>query len=284
MIIQSSYNNDKCSLYVVPTPIGNLKDITERSILTLKSVDVIFCEDKRISVKLLNHYGIKTKLDVYHEFNSDYATNKIINYLENNQNVAIITDAGMPGISDPGFEVIKIVKEHLFNVVILPGPSAFLVASVYANIEGSKFLFFGFLSKKKSQKITQITEINSYDFATIIYESPHKILSTLEVIDNHAHNCHLTVCREISKKFEHYVSGYSTEVKEYFENFNIKGEFVIVIKPSKEIPKVTDSIYEQVDKLIKSGMTKKNSIKLVSKNSGISKNEVYQEVLELGDK
>ncbi|MFV0246519.1 MAG: 16S rRNA (cytidine(1402)-2'-O)-methyltransferase [Mycoplasmatales bacterium] len=279
MHIQNSYKDNKNTLFIIPSPIGNLEDITLRTLSTLNQLNILYCEDTRVTIKLLNHFEIKiNKLDSYHEYNKEDKLESIKNDLLT-QDVGIITDAGMPGISDPGYHIInEIYKES--NVVILPGAVAFTLPLVYSNLIDKSFTYHGFLSKQKSQRQKELELILSKDIPTIIYLSKHKFISTLELILTLNPNTQLTVGRELTKLHEQYIQGSVKEVLDYYKDNVIKGEFVLVIKPIqiKEDIKPIDYFIN----LTKEGYDKKEAIKLTAKEYNVPKNDIYQLILRGG--
>ncbi len=276
---QKSFCNTNQTLYIIPTPIGNLDDITYRSINVLKELDYLFCEDTRVTKKLLSHYEIDIKTYPYHEYNKNEAGQKILNLLKKGTDVGLVSDAGMPGISDPGYDIIRQVKAENINVVVLPGASAFIVSIVHSSLVAKQFMFWGFLNKQNSKKKKELEEILHNKYPTIIYESPHKLLKTLKLIAELNDQTEVHVSREISKKFEEYTFGKVTEIIDFYERLGVKGECVIIIKPPILETKVLDPL-TMYKKLIEEGYTKKEAIKKVSKENYVAKNDIYQLVLE----
>ena len=220
----------EAKIFVVPTPIGNLEDITLRAIRTLKEVDLILAEDTRVTSRLLKHFEIGTPLKSYHTFNEHKITDDIIQQLEKtNQSIALVSDAGTPGISDPGYLLIKKCIEKNIAIECLPGPTAFVPALVNSGLPSDQFNFVGFLPHKKGRK-SRIEEIALHSSTSILYESPHRLLKTLEQL---AATCgverRVSVSRELTKVFEENVRGTLEEVIEIFNNRKIKGEFVIIL-------------------------------------------------------
>jgi len=216
-------------LYLVPTPIGNLEDITYRAVNVLKDVELILAEDTRTSAKLLSRYSIDTPMQPYHQHNEHKVTDRIIEQLKNNQNIALITDAGTPGISDPGFYLTRACIQNDIKVECLPGATAFVPALVVSGLPSESFCFEGFLPVKKGRQ-TKLKEIEAINKTTILYESPHRLLKTLQdliAIFNEGHK--VVVCRELSKMFEEVVRGTLLEVFNHFKDNKIKGEIVIVL-------------------------------------------------------
>lgn len=277
MKIQKSFKNNQNTLYIIPTPIGNLEDITIRTLNILKEIDVLYCEDKRVTQKLLNRYEIKVPTKSYHEHNKEFALSGALNDLEEGKNIGLVSDAGMPGISDPGYDLICAVNETNHNVVVLPGASAFLVALVRSNFPNNKFTYHGFLGTNKRIKVERLTEIFEASESSVFYESPHKLIATLKLMCNIDENKKITVAREITKLNEEYVQGTVKEVLAHFEENPIKGEFVIVVNPKEESEvKYEMTIEEHVTDLMQQGLMKKEAIKEVAKLRNMKKNDVYK--------
>lgn len=272
---QKSYNNT-ATLYLIPTPIGNLDDITLRAIKILQEVEVVFCEDTRVTSLLLQHLNIKKKLISSHKFNENNNDNKLLEYLNNGLNVGLVTDRGTPIISDPGFELVKVAIENNYNVVGLPGPTAFVPALITSGISPQPFLFYGFLNNKESKAKKELEELKKHLETIILYESPHRIEKTLNNILNIMGNRKISISREISKKFEEIYRG---NVKELLSQIQeAKGEMVIIISGNTEINNFENlSIIEHVNLYIKEGLNSKEAIKKVSIDRNINKNEVYKE-------
>lgn len=276
---QISYDNSP-TLYLVPTPIGNLGDMTFRSIEVLKNSEVIFSEDTRETKKLLDYYDINKKLISHHKFNEDTAYKKVLSYLEDGKTVSIVTDRGTPSISDPGFEsTFQIIKSG-YNVVCLPGATAFTPALVMSGLNPNKFLFYGFLNSKKSAKKKEIENLKDLKYTIILYESPFRVIETLECLKDILGDRNISVSREISKKHEEVYRGTISEVlKELIEP---KGEFVIVIEENKEVKTYDDiDIIDHVNELISSGYTEKEAIKEVAKLHKLVKQDVYKKYMEV---
>ena len=277
---QKSYDG-KPTLYLIPTPIGNMEDITLRSINLLKEVDVIFSEDTRETLKLLNYLNINKKLISCHKFNEDKVYLKVIEYLENGNNVGLVTDRGTPIISDPGYVSAYNVIEKGYNVVGLPGPTAFVPALITSGINPNKFLFYGFLDSKKSHKKKELEELKNNKYTMIFYESPFRVRETIELINNIMGERNISISREISKKYEEIYRGTPASVLQ--ELTDPKGEFVITVEGStKEESFDNLDIEKHVNMLIKEGKTEKDAIKEVAKLHNLPKNDVYMKVK--GDK
>lgn len=217
-------------LYIVPTPIGNLDDITIRAVQVLKKVDLILCEDTRRSKKLLNHLGIKSQLRSHHKFNEHSEVEYIVKKIKEDRNVAVISDAGTPGISDPGFLIVRTCLENEIEVECLPGPTALIPALMVSGISSDKFIFEGFLPIKKGRK-TKLSILASEKRTMIFYESPHKLLRTLLDFENSfGPKRKISVSRELTKLYEETIRGTVEEMKEIYKNKKPKGENVIVVE------------------------------------------------------
>lgn len=273
---QSSYD-DSPTLYLVPTPIGNLEDMTYRSINILNTVEVIFSEDTRVTLQLLNHFDIKKKLIALHDHNEDIEKEKVLEYLKNGKSVAIVTDRGTPIISDPGYKTVKYVTDNGYNVVGLPGANAFVPALITSGIEPSPFMFYGFLNSKDSKRKTELENLKFCKYTIIFYEAPHRIKKTMEEILEIFGDRQVSLSREISKKFESIYRGNISDLLPTLDN--IKGEFVIVVSPYKEDNSNNNelSVIDNVKLYIENGMEVMDAIKRVAKERNIPKNEIYRE-------
>ena len=273
MIIQKSYD-DSASLYLVPTPIGNLEDITLRSLNVLNNVDEILCEDTRDTGILLKNYDIKKKLVSCHEYNEDKIIDYVISKLEAGMNLALVTDQGTPIISDPGYIVSRAVINAGYNVISLPGATAFVPALTSSGIEPNPFLYYGFLNSKKSKQISELNSLKNYKFTMIFYESVHRIKETLENMLEVFGNRNICVCRELSKIHEEFTRGTIEEVIPLTDT--MKGEFVIVVEGNKEIVDYSSiDMFDHVQMYVEDGMSEKDAIKLVAKERDVPKSEVY---------
>ena len=272
---QKSYNNSP-TLYLIPTPIGNLEDITLRAINILKKVEVIFCEDTRVTALLLNHLDIKKKLISSHKFNESMNDDKLLEYLNNGVDVGLVTDRGTPIISDPGYELVKVAISNNFNVVALPGPTAFVPALIASGLSPKPFLFYGFLNSKESKMKKELEELKNEKSTIIFYEAPHRIQSTLSIIRDILGNRNACISREISKKFEEIYRGTIDEL--LLETIEIKGEIVLIVAGNNEVNHYDHlTIIEHVNLYIKEGYSSKDAIKKVSNDRGLNKSEVYKE-------
>lgn len=273
---QKSYDNTP-SVYIVPTPIGNLEDMTFRAINTLKMVDVIFSEDTRVTLQLLNHFDIKKKLIHMDDHNEETVKNNVLSYLELGKNVAIVTDRGTPIISDPGYKTVKFLKEKGYNVIALPGATAFVPALVASGISSEHFMFYGFLSSKEKKMYDELNMLKDNDYTLVFYEAPHRILRTLNALLEVFGDRIISISREISKLHESVFVG---KISEAINTIDVKGEFVIIVSPCQEIVNDDMSIIESVDMYIRSGLSNMDAIKRVAKERKIPKNDIYKEYHE----
>lgn len=275
---QKSYDNTP-TLYLIPTPIGNLDDITVRQKNTLELVDVIFSEDTRVTINLLRYLGINKPLISSHDHNENITREKVLNYLKEGKNVGLVSDRGTPGISDPGYVVAKYIIESNFNVVALPGATAFVPALIMSGLDTEHFLFYGFLNSKDSKRDKELEKLRFFQYTMIFYEAPHRILDTLESIQSILGNRNISISREISKKFEEIYRGKISDIK---VNLCVKGEFVIVVEGCTSENNYDHlTIIEHVNLYIKQGMNQKDAMKQVAKDRNVSKSEVYNKYHEL---
>ena len=274
-MIQKSYN-DTPSLYLIPTPIGNLDDITVRSLNTLKTVDVILCEDTRDTGLLLSHYDIKKKLVSCHEYNEDKIIDNVVSMLKEGLNIGLVTDQGTPIISDPGYIVSRGVIEAGYNVISLPGATAFVPALTSSGIEPSPFLFYGFLNSKSSKQKTELNALKNIKYTIIFYESVHRMKETLKNMLEVLGNRKIAVCRELSKIHEEIVRDNISNIIPLVDN--MKGEFVIVVEGNKEIVDFSElDVVEHVKMYVEDGLSEMDAIKKVAKERGVAKSVIYTE-------
>ena len=274
-MIQKSYDGSP-TVYLIPTPIGNLDDITLRAINILKEVEVIFSEDTRVTGLLLQYLGIKKKLIASHEHNEEENTEKMLKYLKEGKSVGIVTDRGTPVISDPGYGLVKFAIEQKYNVVGLPGPTALIPAIITSGISPSPFLFYGFLNSKDGKRMKELEQLKTQTATMIFYESPHRLEKTLQNIKEVFGNRKISISREISKKYEEVIRGNIEDILK--EKINIKGEFVIIVEGNTESVDYTQiSITEHVNVYIKEGKSVNDAIKAVAKDRGLSKKEIYND-------
>ena len=272
---QKSFINDKPTLYLIATPIGNLEDMTYRAVRILSEVEVVYCEDTRVSGKLLHHFEIKKPLRMYHDFNKKVSSEGMLENLRNNQNIALISDAGYPLISDPGYFVIREVIKEGFNVVSIPGASALLNALVVSGIAPHPFTFYGFLDSKESKKRKELNVLKDHKETMIFYESPHRIQKTITLMEEVLGDRNVVIARELTKKFEEILRGTTSTLKDVTD---IKGEMVVVIEGKKDEKIVSDlPIIEELNLLITEGLSSKEAIKQVAKARNLPKNDVYME-------
>ncbi len=277
MKTQKSYDNSP-TLYIIPTPIGNLEDITLRALNILKEVDVIFAEDTRTTSILLKHYNINKKLLASHLYNEEKMITKEIEYLKANKNIAIVSDAGTPVISDPGYILVQSAIKEGYNVVCLPGPTAIIPAVVMSGLAGGPFTFYGFLNSKEAKRKKEIESLKNNIYPIVFYEAPHRLMKTLKNIYEILGNRQIAIVREISKKYEEVIRD---NIENIIKNIDtIKGEIVIVIDGNKEIKKYENmSIMEHIKLYIEDGLTSKEAIKKVAQERNIPKSEVYNEYI-----
>ena len=273
-------------LYICPTPIGNLEDITYRTLRVLNEVDLIAAEDTRHSIKLLNHFEISKPLTSYFEHNKDTKGDYLINKLLEGENIALISDAGMPGISDPGEDLIKQAIEHNIEIDVLPGATAFAVALVGSGLDTHKFVFEGFLDRDKKVRRKRLEELKEEDRTMIFYESPHRLKDTLKDMLKILGNRKIAVNRELTKKHQEVIREDIETVLKIYEEKEIKGEFVLIVggfEGEKQSKNNYDSLTEReyVIELINDGLSKKEAIKTVCKDRKLKKDVVYKQVLDL---
>ena len=275
-------------LYLCATPIGNLEDITYRVVRTLNEVDLIGAEDTRNSIKLLNHFDIKTPMTSYHEFNKYDKAKQLVEMMKEGKNIAIITDAGTPGISDPGEEVVRQCFEAGIQVRSLPGPAACITALTMSGQKTRRFCFEAFLPKDKKEKVAVLEELKNETRTIIIYEAPHRLVRTLKELRETLGNRQLTLCRELTKKYE---EADKTTIDQAIEKYNEKeprGEYVLVIegKSQEEIQEENKqkwesmTIEEHMEYYISQGNDKKSAMKLVAKDRGVSKRDIYNQLIK----
>ncbi|NVF10699.1 16S rRNA (cytidine(1402)-2'-O)-methyltransferase [Anaerococcus sp. AGMB00486] len=268
------------SIYFVPTPIGNLEDITIRAINVLKGVDIIACEDTRESKKLLNHYDINKKLTSYHKFNEKQKSEEIITNAKAGIKYAIITDQGMPGISDPGHILIKECIRKNVPYTILPGASSILTGLIASGFDNERFSYYGFIPKKKQDKNKLYENLSKENKTSILLDTPHNILETIEDFKNIFPERRLAITRELTKKFEEYKIYRISEIKD--SDLTLKGEFVLILE--KSLDKKSDSIKNYKNEIFdmkKSGKSTKDIVKSLRKSTGFSKNEIYDYIISL---
>jgi len=274
-------------LYLCATPIGNLEDITLRVLRTLEESDLIAAEDTRNSIKLLNHFGIKTPMTSYREYNKIEKAHELVGKMKSGQNVALITDAGTPGISDPGEELVRICYESGIEVTSLPGACACITALTLSGLSTRRFAFEAFLPREKKERAAILSALETETRTIILYEAPHHLLKTLEELHAALGNRRLTLCRELTKRFETAFTTTIADAISYYEQQEPKGEFVLVIqgKSMKDLQEEKQRqwleipLTEHMEHYESQGNPRKEAMKLVAKDRGISKREVYAMLL-----
>lgn len=277
-------------LYLCATPIGNLKDITERVLETLRSVDIIAAEDTRNSLKLLNHFDIKVPLTSYHEYNKYDKANELIAKMNSGLNVALITDAGTPAISDPGEVLVDMCHKAGIRVTSLPGPCALITALTLSGLKARRFAFEGFLPTDKKERARILSEIKEETRTIIIYEAPHHLKSTLAELSENLGNVQIALCRELTKKFEEVIRMLLPEAVDYYNNHEPKGEYVLIIegKSFEDIEKEKQDDFLKMDlkdhmaMYENKGYDRKEAMKLVAKDRGLTKRDIYAQLLNEG--
>lgn len=276
-------NNDVGALYLVPTPIGNLSDMTPRAIEVLSQVDYIASEDTRNTQKLLNHFEIHTKQISFHQHNTQERIPELITLMKNGSDIAQVSDAGMPSISDPGHELVEACIENNLRVIALPGPNAALTALIASGILPQPFIFYGFLPRKNAEQKKELEKLNQQTMTLIFYEAPHRLLKTLKNMALiFGEQRKITLCRELTKRYEEYLRGTLQDAIEWCEQDEVRGEFVLVIEgnehPQTSNPESHLPLKQQVQNLIDNqGMKPNAAIKQVAKNNNLKKQIVYNE-------
>ena len=276
-------------IYLVATPIGNLSDISIRAVDTLKNVDIIACEDTRNTIKLLNHFEIKAPLTSYHEYNKIDKAYELCEKVKTGKNIAFVSDAGMPAISDPGYELVDIAYKEGLNVTVIPGASAVVSALAISGISSRRFSFEGFLPNDKNEKKEILTELSQESRTIILYEAPHRLLKTLKELFECLGDRKISIVRELTKLHEEVIRGNLGKIIADYESCDIavRGEYVLVIEGKSLLEKRSErqksfeeiSIKEHFDKYILMGLDKKEAMKAVAKDRGIQKREVYKELI-----
>ncbi len=272
------------TLYLCATPIGNLEDMTFRVIRTLKEVDLIAAEDTRNSIKLLNHFEIQTPMTSYHEYNKYEKGRKLVEKLQEGMNIALITDAGTPGISDPGEELVKMCYEAGISVTSLPGAAACITALTISGLSTRRFAFEAFLPSDKKEREQILRELETETRTMILYEAPHRLVKTLKLLLEHLGNRKITVCRELTKRHETAFAATLEDAVAHYETNAPKGECVLVLEgKSREQMQEEErkqwedmTIEDHMEVYLKQGMDKKSAMKAVAKDRGVSKREIYQ--------
>ena len=275
-------------LYLCATPIGNLSDMSPRVIETLKDADLIAAEDTRNSIKLLNHFDIDTPMTSYHEFNKVDKAKTLIGKLKEGQNIALITDAGTPAISDPGEVLVKMCQEENITVTSLPGPAALIVALTLSGLSTRRFCFEGFLPPEKKERRRILEELTNESRTIILYEAPHHLKGTLAELKEALGDRRITICRELTKKFESVMPTTIFKAVSYYEENEPRGEYVLVIEgksfrekdEERQLGFVKLSIEEHMKLYENQGIDRKEAMKLVAKDRGVSKRDIYNALLD----
>ena len=272
-------------LYLVATPIGNLADITLRALEILKACDYILCEDTRHSIILLQHYQIRKPLRSYHKFNEASQAESILQDLTNGKQICLISDAGTPGISDPGGSLVKLCLERQLPFTAIPGPCAAIQALCCSGLPTERFQFYGFLARKEGELKRELQAILSYTGTTICYESPHRLIKVLECIHGMQPKRFLVIARELTKKFEEIVRGSASSLIEHWQHSPLKGEIVLLISPASEQAEKEWMAWtpEEHVKWIEESysLSRKEAIKLAAELRGVPKRQIYQKLLDL---
>lgn len=277
-MIQNSYD-DSPTLYLVPTPIGNFSDMTLRAIDILRSVNYILCEDTRTSSILLKHFDINKPLISCHEFNEDKIKEKVLNLLRDGNNLALITDQGSPVINDPGYVVSKFVIQNGFNVVGLPGATAFVPALMMSGLNPNRFLYYGFLNVHHKKRVEELNLLKNLPYTIIFYEAPHRVLDMLKDLFDVFGDRNISIAREISKVHEEVVRDSLSNILNNLPN--IKGEYVIIVDGNYDTVDFSSlSIYDHV-KLYLTDLSEMDAIKKVAKERNLPKSVVYKEYMEV---
>ncbi|WP_456277156.1 16S rRNA (cytidine(1402)-2'-O)-methyltransferase [Bacillus sp. AK128] len=286
MIQQKSFHNEETgALYLVPTPIGNLEDMTFRAIRILKEVSLIAAEDTRVTKKLCNYFEIQTPVTSYHEHNKEKSGERLINELKEGKQIALVSDAGMPTISDPGNELVSQALQSGFPVIPLPGANAAVTALIASGLPSQSFSFFGFLPRQKKDKKKELERLKYQQSTMIFYESPHRLKETVHAIGEVLGTRNIVVCRELTKKFEEFIRGSVTEVQQWLADTEVKGECCILIEGSSEEEIREEStwwaemtIKEHVNWYIEQKeLTSKDAIKKVAMDRETAKRDIYEE-------
>ncbi|XJZ27362.1 16S rRNA (cytidine(1402)-2'-O)-methyltransferase [Bacillota bacterium Lsc_1132] len=282
---QKSFENeaDKGILYLVPTPIGNLEDMSFRAIRMLKEADFIAAEDTRNTKKLCNYFEIGTPIMSYHEHNKEMSGEKLIQKLKEGLKIALVSDAGMPTISDPGYELVTAAIEEKVTVVPLPGANAALTSLIASGLSCQPFYFYGFLHRQKKEKKRELESLKKQTATIILYESPHRLKETLSLMFEYLGDRKISLCRELTKRYEEFVRGSLAEMLEWAEQEEVRGEFCLIVEGAHEdLSEEADwwsslSVNEHVDHYISvKQMNTKEAIKQTAKDRGLQKRDVYQ--------
>lgn len=281
---QKSFQSaEEGTLFLVPTPIGNLEDMTFRALRTLKEADLIAAEDTRQTKKLCNYFEIETPVISYHEHNKETSGHKILDLLQEGKTVALVSDAGMPCISDPGYELVEEAVRRQCTVVPLPGPNAALTALVASGLPTQHFYFYGFLQRQKKERKQELEQLRYIKDTIIFYEAPHRLSESLTAILDAFGNRQIAVCRELTKKFEEFIRGSLDEVIEWSKTSEVRGEFCILVEGSKEEEPAEEAWWESLSLVAhvqyyidEQQLSSKDAIKAAAKDRNMSKRDIYQ--------
>jgi len=282
---QKSFENEeqKGILYLIPTPIGNLEDMSFRAVRLLKEADLIAAEDTRNTKKLCNHFEISTPIVSHHEHNKETSGGKLIEKLKEGAKIALVSDAGMPTISDPGYELVVAAVREQLTVVPLPGANAALTALIASGLSTQPFYFYGFLPRQKKEKVKELESLSKINSTLILYESPHRLKETLQQLLNVFGDRGISLCRELTKRYEEFIRGTVSEALQWAEREEIRGEFCIIVEGSKEQIEEVDawwetlSLLEHIEYYIsEKNFSSKEAIKQTAKDRNMNKRDVYQ--------
>ena len=272
---QKSYDGSP-TLYLIPTPVGNMEDITMRAVNTLKEVDVLLCEDTRVTAELLSKLGIKKKLIHSDDHTENDLKEKVLKMLQDGMNIGLVTDRGTPIISDPGYKIVEFVTNNGYNVVSLPGPTAFVPALTMSGLNPSPFLFYGFLNSKVTKREKELENLKNLTYTIIFYEAPHRIKDMLISLKKVFGDRKIALCREISKRYEEALRGKISEIIEVVDT--LKGEMVVVVEGNTTLKDFSSmTILEHINLYLEDGMSEKEAIKKVSVERNLPKSLVYKE-------
>lgn len=274
-------NRPKGMLYLVGTPIGNLEDITLRALRVLGEVNIIACEDTRTTQKLLNAYKIKTPTTSYHEHNEMTKAPELVFQLEEGDHIALVSDAGMPGISDPGYRLIQLAIRHNIRVVPIPGVSAFVAALVASGLPTDSFRFHGFLPSKRSARLAMLGQARQAQRTIVFYEAPHRLMAMLKDMREVMGDRNIVVAREVTKLHEEFIRGNISSVLEQLNGRTIRGEITVIVDkplPEPQLPASAQTLKQEFDKLLASGVDRREAMKQIARSRQLSKREVYRQL------
>ncbi len=269
-------------LYVVGTPIGNLEDITLRALNTLKTSDLIACEDTRRTQKLLNHYEIRTPTISYHEHNEMTRAPELVLEMEQGSVISLVSDAGTPVLSDPGFRLVHLAIRHKISVIPIPGPSALVAALTAAGLPMNEFIFAGFLPPKRSARRKALSALAAFEKTIVFYEAPHRIIDSLRDIRDILGEREVAIAREVTKIHEEFLRGSITEIRDLLKTEPVKGELTVILGPGGARPETASgsvTVREEVEKLkAKEGLDERSALKVIARSRGISRSEAYRQL------